>query len=257
MSTITLPKFSLLEKSEGGCHAECAHCGRELKNFYVVRNNESKETFTLGSGCVQKYCGKTPAKIQKENDDFEKAVIVAEQEEQLASARIARMTHFKEVEADVWEYILNNAPSNSFLEDMRVKVLEQGTIPENALKAIRVMMIPFAEIEKGTKVEGTFEVLQFVVDAGEDSYTGGDYIDVEMWVRGEDGNKFKVKTSYSKTNCDFVDQVVGITRHNRTGGSRYWGAKFYPEFGTHFINVSGKFDGWKVTRAKITLKEVE
>ena len=135
---------------------------------------------------------------------------------------------------------------------MKEKVEEQGSIPVNALKAIKVMMIPFKELEKGEMVEGTFEVLSFKADIEESRYSSN--VDIIIWALSEDGKKFRVKTTNSKTNSDFVDQVIDMLKHENeyAGGREYYTLKHYPERGAYSINVKGKYDGWKVSRAKIS-----
>lgn len=251
-----LPKYSLVDSYSNSIHAVCDECGRELKHFHVVKNNETNQELVLGSGCVLKYCDLTISQIKKENDEYIKIVNAIDVAEKYERERTANVSSFEEVDAEVWEYILANASDNMFLNDMKHKVEQQGSIPENALKAIKVMMIPFKEIDKGTLIEGTFEVLHFKADVTEERYS----TQANVLITVTDGKeKFRVKTTYSKSNYDFVTDTISLLRHedpkhrsSSGAGCTYSEMKFYPEPKEYFIDVKGKFDGWKVSRAKIS-----
>lgn len=256
MCKLEKPKYSLLESVKNGHIAICDECGRELMHYHAVRNNETNETLTLGSGCVLKYCGKTPSKINKENLDYEAEQAELRKQEQHERIREVHVSSFAEVEADVWEYIQANAEKNLFLDSMKNLIQDQGTIPVNALKAIKVMMIPFKQMNKGDELEGTYEILSINAYVEEERYSTR--ADVTMWVKVND-EKIKVKTTYSKTNADFVEKIIGILKYEnpKAVGNSFCGVtsielKYYPDPQEYFIDVKGKFDGWKVNRAKIT-----
>jgi len=70
-----------------------------------------------------------------------------------------------------------------------------------------------------------------------------------MWVRDDNNEKFKVITTYSKTNENFVDDVMGLVddfaRENNYdfANREYYQCKIYHDFGTNYVTVRGNYKG--------------
>ena len=86
------PKFSIIytEKHGKAFTQTCACCGKNLKNFFIVLNNQENRSMVLGSTCVDNYLHTTLKDIYEENEAYEKA---CEASREAASLELAKK-HF-------------------------------------------------------------------------------------------------------------------------------------------------------------------
>jgi hypothetical protein len=77
----------------------CDHCGRTLKNLYVVRNDTTDKTMTVGTGCCKKVTGWTLALAEAQRILWYAAKTIE---------RAAAWAHFAELFPEVAEHITRN-----------------------------------------------------------------------------------------------------------------------------------------------------
>jgi len=248
---INMPEFTLIEKIKGSS-GHCDECGHPIKNLFILKKRSNNSIITLGSECVKKVTGKTISQIEKENKQIEKQIVIEEKEERERLYKETQLLKFKEVEADVLKYIEANYENNDFLANMKKHIEENGSIPEKALLAIKLMMKPFFKFNTDEIVEGKFQVAKIYIL--KDSVSGRYNNSHVMITCLKDGKQFRIKTSFSKTNNEFIDYILELVQPQDIYENSYiWEAKFYPS--DLFISLKGKYDGYKISRAKIKIEE--
>jgi len=235
---IELPQFTLLEKNNIG--SQCDRCGRELLNVYIIRDNVSKETFHFGSGCAAHHMGKTVTEVYKENEAYKNAVAKAEHEAEMESMGRTFVQEFEEANPEMLKFIDEGSTNNNFLSDMKAKIQESGSLTKGQFDAVFRMMLPFADIEKDTKIKDM--VVYPSAIKIEEGQWGWSYT---VTCITEDDKK--VRIFFSSMNEQKEKVLSSVLRINNHGEYETYSVitKDNP------IKVSGTFDGYKIKRAKI------
>jgi hypothetical protein len=230
---IKLPLFILLSK-ESNTSACCDACGRSLKHVYTVKNTETNEEQSLGSGCVKEVCGKSISDIITEKEQYDKVIRHIESLETLEKTKKAHKTTFKELNPEMLEYIESNL-DNSFIRSMKERIEETGTLTNKMFSAVYSMMLPVADLpEKFKNLE--FKVIRFKKTEGEwgPSYT----------LYGEVQGKL-IRIFFSSMNDKHNELFLNSVYD-------YEGYAYDNLFEQELkFKVSGSFDGYKIKRAKV------
>ncbi len=235
---IKLPKYTLLEKSNTGGH--CDRCDRSLKNVYVIRNNESKEVGHYGSGCAKKVMGISITDMVQENINYENQNKRIESEENFEKSSRANIQSFTEAEPEMIDFIENNT-ENNIIKDMKKRIEESGSLTEGQYNAVKIMMIPFDEIDKDTKVDMIVRPIKLTIDQ---NHYGWEYNIIAVT-----DNNTKVKIYFSSLNAEKESiledsKIIDIDSY----GHRYGRVNLNNDVKIHLV---GTFDGYKIKRAKI------
>jgi hypothetical protein len=243
MNSIKLPKFTLVEKlSSTDAISNCDRCGREIKHSYLIRNNETGETNSYGSGCAHKVMGISITEMVEENIAYEREVEKQAREAEMEAMGKTYIQAFEEADPEMLKFIAEGAEENDFLADMKKRIEESGSLTDGQYQAVWRMMLPFADLEKGTKVD--MKVYPLKVDVTEGMY-GRQYM-----VTAVTENMEKVRIFFSRMD-DEKDRILinakvwGFDKNWNTFGRPYNGLD-------NPIYVKGTFDGYKIKRAKIS-----
>jgi hypothetical protein len=239
MQTIQLPEFTLLEKNNIG--GQCDRCDHELKYVYVIRDNKTGKVGHYGSGCAQKVMGMPISEVVRQNEAYEEEVKRIEREKEFEAMGRTYVQAFEEANPEMLAFIAEGAEENAFLSDMKKTIEEKGSLTENQFHAVWRMMLPFAQFEKGEKVDLVVYPSKFSWSEG---MYGWSYTAVCITE-----NKEKVRVFFSSLN-DQKERVLadaGVIRFDR--GDLESISRIDME---NPIRVTGTFDGYKIKRAKIT-----
>jgi len=240
--TIQLPKFTLLEKLYASdAMACCSRCGREIKNSYLIRNNETGEVNNYGSGCAKKVMGISITEVVEQNKAYEEAVARAAREEEMEAMGRTFIEAFQEAEPEMLQFIAEGAEENSFLADMKKMIEEKGSLTDPQYQAVWRMMLPFADLEKGEKVDMVVYPLQLKIEEG---MYGWSYTIVAAT---EDKKKVRIFFSSLNEQKEADLQWANVLEVDRYG-NRYGRTTIAMD---NPIRVKGTFDGYKIKRAKI------
>lgn len=239
MSTLPkLPKYSLLEKNNLG--SQCARCGRELLNVYVIKDNETGEVEHYGSGCAEKAMGRTIQQVYLDGVAYKNAMA----EYDLEQNSKTRVQEFEEVNADMWAFICDNL-DDGFFSDMKKAIEKYGSLTPGQYEAVYVSMIPLADLPE--KVQN----LELQVIGVKVSYSDfGYYPQANYTLFCETAENTLVRvyfSSLSDKNYEFLANK-GIVRISRDGEYEWLATSKNKKP----ISVGGQYDGYKIKRVKLS-----
>lgn len=239
MSTLPkLPKYSLLEKNDHG--STCHRCGRELKNVYVIKDNETGSVDHYGSGCAERAMGRTLQEVYLDGVAHKNAMA----EYDLAQNSSVRVQEFEEVNAEMWAFIVDNSDSD-FFADMIKAIEKYGSLTQGQFEAVYRSMLPVAELpEKIKDLElNVIHVKVAYSDFG--YYPQANYTLMCETAEGELARVYF--SSLSDKNYDYIDSK-GIVRIDNDGEYVFMASSKNKKT----ITVSGSYDGYKIKRAKLS-----
>jgi len=233
---LTLPKFTLLEKLYASDAISCCdRCDREIKNSYIIRNNEDNSVHSYGSGCAKHVMGISITEVVEQNKAYdEDQKRIGREAEQEAMGR-TYIQSFNEANPKMLQFIAEGATDNNFLSDMKKRIEETGSLTDGQFHAVYRMMLPFAQLDDKVK---DMKVYPSKVQAQEGQW-GWSYT-----VTCITENDEKVRIFFSSLNlangdllekCGVLDGDLFPSRIDKENP----------------ILVSGSFDGYKIKRAKI------
>jgi hypothetical protein len=234
---IVVPEFILVGKAynlEETRTCEC--CGRDIHNVNIIKNTHTNEVKEMGTGCTLKTLGKSVREIEKDTENYEKELKKLKNAEAERERKIRFVETFKEANPEMLQYIENNVEI-PFINSMKERLEEYGTLTNSMFYAVYCMMLPDAKLD--SKVQNLLvKPIRFTKKEG--NY-GSFYT-----LFAETENKELIKIHFSSINKKnkelFIEKGIIDDKDDICDDIYRKNIK---------LVVSGNYDGYKIKRAKI------
>lgn len=134
----------------GGC---CELCGSHIKDDYIVYDNETDEYKSFGPVCSFKATEKTISKLKQELTDNLLETTRQHQKEAHEEGILRKRRIFQDLNPQIFDYLINNKDNSVFVSDMYNNLIQYGTLSDQQVLAIELMMHKEAVLTNGERIE--------------------------------------------------------------------------------------------------------
>jgi hypothetical protein len=131
----------------------CELCGASIKDDYIVFDNETNSYKSFGPVCSEKATNKTIAKLKQELSDNMLELRRKHQKDAYEEEVLLKRKIFRDLNPQIFEYLINNKDDNLFVSDMYNNLIKYGTISDKQVIAIELMMCTDAVLNSGERIE--------------------------------------------------------------------------------------------------------